>query len=104
MDAVFTMSDEPNVLPKTSPQSDWLALVVRTISRYGHRDVTGFVRAVTLAKTYLGYSQELPGYAENVREFLVMGQARFTPDSKYFDATVAVEYATLLAKFNSIKP
>lgn len=93
-----------NVLPKTSPQSDYLAEVVRTVARYGHRDVTGFSRAITLANTYLGYSQEHPGYAERVREFLVMGQAQFVPGYKYFDATVAVEYAALVAKFNSLKP
>lgn len=89
-------------LPKTSPVSEYLAEVERTIATYGHRDVQGFMDAASTAHQGLNYSIELPGYAVRVRDFLLAGQQVFVPDYRYFDAHVAVEYAALVAKFNSL--
>lgn len=91
-----------NELPKTSPVSEYLAEVSRTIATHGHRDVKKFMEAANKAQQALGFSIEVRGYATIVRDLLVEGQKTFKPGYQYFDATVAVEYAALVAKYNSL--
>lgn len=107
--------------------TEYLSIVARTIATHGHRDYTAFQCAAANANQYSHYVTERVGeldspeeirdivnhekcvqqrakeIAEVVREQIKLGLAIYLPGEKYFNPVVAVEYATLVAKFNSVE-
>jgi hypothetical protein len=89
--------------------TEYLQLVIERIACHGHRDVDFFNQAASRATVALNNNNNNNAahrlcYAKEVRDLIVEGLKIFVPGYRYFDVTVGVDYAFLVAKYNSLLP
>lgn len=89
--------------------TQYLNEVQQTVCSLGHRDNQKFQEAVEAARRGLALFVAInppPSVrhvmAKEVRNILKDGLALFMPGAQWFDSTTAIQYACLLAKFNSV--
>lgn len=85
-----------------TPQ-EYLTEVSRTIATHGHRGNGSFIEAARTGSAGGATSYKNKYHvAEYVRDRIKEGLQFYVPGAAYFEPTVAVEYAALVAKFNSV--
>lgn len=92
-------------IKKTMTANDYLKSVAETVARLGHRDNQFFLQAATISNQALRSNFSDPvmlNEARRCRNSIDSGLKDFMPGARWFDAVTGIEYATLLATFNSI--
>ena len=85
--------------------NEYLKTVAITIATHGHRGNAGFIEAAHIANGAIRHPTDAgdPMLAKAARDEVEKGLKYYQPIEEYFSPAVAVEYATLVAKFNTLE-